>query len=300
MPFENIKNKVVVITGGNTGLGFETAKTLAKHGANVYICCRNEEKGKKAVQDIQKMNISGSINLLLLDLSDIISIYHFSKTIKLDKIDILINNAGVMSIPHLSVTEDGLETQIGVNYFGHFALTKFLLDKLKKSDDPRVINIASIAAYNTRVRFNNINSNIKYNPYKSYKTSKLCNILFSHELGSRNPWLKSITVHPGVVFTNIQKNASWWLKSSFYVMKSLNLSNTLQLGIEPILIAATNKNLRSGMYIGPKYMLSGPVTQVRKPIESRRKIKSKQLWELSENIVSTIIDTNDDKKVYIV
>ena len=284
----NIKNKTVLITGGNSGLGFETAKTLAMHGAQVYIACRHEKKGQQAVSAIKNAGISGSINLLLLDLSNLRSIYYFCQGLDLNKIDVLINNAGVMCMPHLSTTEDGLETQMGVNYFGHFALTLFLLEKLRQSADPRVIHVSSIAAYHQRLWFNNINADIRYSPYGSYKMSKLCNLLFSHELGQRNPWLKSITVHPGVVFTNIQKDASLWLKSVFWVMKGLHLSQPIEQGILPILVAATSTKVRSGMYLGPKYMLKGPVTQVRKPIESRRKTKSRQLWELSQNIVSTI------------
>lgn len=297
----NIKNKNILITGGNSGLGLQTAKTLSKRGANVYITCRSKEKGEKTIKKIKKENITGTINFFVLDLSDIMSIANFCKNLELDKIDILINNAGVMSIPDLTITTDGLETQIGVNYFGHFALTTMLLDKLKKSNDPRVINLASIAAYFTKLRFNNINSNITYKPYQTYKVSKLCNLLFSHELAVRCPWLKSIAVHPGVVFTDIQKNASWWLKFSFYVMKKLNLSNTLSLGIEPILIAAS-KNIRTGMYLGPKYLLRGPVVQAHKPRESRRKTKSRQLWELSENIVSTITTstTSEHKTTYVI
>ena len=294
MNLTHIKNKIVFITGGNTGLGFESAKTLAAHGASVYILCRNHTKGEQAVATIKAEHPTARIQLIQMDLSDINGIYTVCNRLNMDDelthIDVLINNAGVMCLPHFTPTTDGLETQIATNHFGHFALSNFLLDKLRASDDPRVINVASIAAYAQPMVFSQLSNDQSYRPYRSYKLSKLSNILFSHELGKRNPWLKSITVHPGVVFTDIQRDAQLWLKFAFVVMKSLNLSNTIASGIAPILVAATSPKVRSGMYLGPKYLLKGSVTQVPKPRASRSTRKSYQLWELSKDIVQTVIN----------
>ena len=294
MNLGSIKNKIVFITGGNTGLGYESAKTLAAHGASVYILCRNLEKGEQAIANIKAEYPSACVQLIQLDLSDINGIYNVCNRLHMDDelthIDVLINNAGVMCLPDFTPTTDGLEMQVATNHFGHFALTHFLLDKLRASDDPRVINVASIAAYAQPMVFGQLSNDQNYRPYRSYKLSKLANILFSHELGKRHTWLKSITVHPGVVFTDIQRDAQPWLKFAFLVMKSLNLSNTIASGIAPILVAATSPKVRTGMYLGPKYLLKGPVTQVPKPSASRSTQTSYRLWELSKDIVQTVIN----------
>ena len=294
MNLASINNKTVLITGGNSGLGYATAKTLVAHGASVYILCRNHTKGEQAVSSIKAEYPNACIQLIQLDLADINGIYNACNRLHMDDalthIDVLINNAGVMALPDFIPTTDGLETQIATNHFGHFALTHFLLDKLRASDDPRVINVASIAAYAQPMVFSQLSNDQNYHPYRSYKLSKLSNLLFSHELSKRHPWLKSVAVHPGVVFTDIQRDAPPWLKFAFLVMKSFNLSNTIASGIAPILIAVTSPRVRSGMYLGPKYLLKGPVVQVPKPYASRSTRTSYQLWELSKDIVQTVIN----------
>ena len=281
---ENMTEKIILITGGNSGIGFEAAKVLSEvEGNKVYILCRSEEKGK-----IAQMELGNKVELMLLDLADLGAVKRFTENFPLDRVDTLINNAGVMDIPKLTLTKNGLETQVGVNHFGHFALTTGLLDKLKKSDDPRVITVSSIAAYAKKFDYNNINAQRHYSRYGAYQTSKLCNLLFMHELGRRNKWLTSVAVHPGVADTNIARNMGIIGRKAFDNVFRTVAGQTAEEGAIPMVYAAITQDLRSGMFIGPKYMTKGPIEEVKKPLESRKISSGQRLWALSETIIESV------------
>ena len=208
----HIKGKTVVITGGNTGIGKETAVDLATRGAKVIIGCRNLEKGQAAVQEIQTRSGNEKVFVEKLDLSSLASVRQFADGILKNepRLDILINNAGVMGCPY-QMTEDGLEMQFGVNHIGHFLLTLLLLDLMKKSGPSRIINVSSLAhRFGTGViNFDDINAEKDYDPFAAYQQSKLANILFTREL-SVHLEDTNVTVnalHPGLVNTDIQRHS---------------------------------------------------------------------------------------------
>ena len=279
----NQAGKKILITGGNTGLGFEAAKVLARAGATVHIACRNPLKGEEALKNLRP---HGEVHLEILDLSNLGEVKAFAKVFGQTPLDVLINNAGVMGLLERTLTINGLETQMGVNHFGHFALTNGLLKALEKSPAPRVVTVSSMAAHRTKLKLDNLNSEKSYNPYWTYCRSKLANILFANELALLNKWLISLAVHPGVTPTDIKRNL---VKSDLSLITATwnVIGHPVEAAVLPILYAAT-MDVKSGMYIGPKYKIKGPVAHLRQPAGARSKTLGSSLWEISKGIVDKI------------
>lgn len=206
---KRLDGKVVVITGANTGIGKVCAKELSRRGAKVIMLCRSLERGEAAAEDIR--GAGGEILVEQMDLSSFKSIRACAEKLNqdLDKIDILLNNAGVMGCP-LTRTEDGLEMQIGTNHFGHFLLTDLLLPLLRKGGGgTRVVNVSALAHQAGQMYFDDINFNkIKYEPIKAYCQSKLANVLFSAELAEREAknGINVYSLHPGAIATDLVRN----------------------------------------------------------------------------------------------
>lgn len=154
---EAVNGKTVVITGGNSGIGYDAAKVFAKNGANVILAVRNEEKGEESAQRLLKRAKGPTIEVMKLDLSDLTSVRDFSASFlsKFDSLDLLINNAGVM-VPPYTKTKDGFELQFGCNHLGHFALTGLLLPLLKSTENSRVVTVSSIAHRGAKIDFDNL------------------------------------------------------------------------------------------------------------------------------------------------
>ncbi|XP_033121555.1 retinol dehydrogenase 11-like [Anneissia japonica] len=212
-----LDGKTVIITGGNTGIGKETAKDLAGRGAKVIIACRNVEKGESVRQFIKNTTGSQNVEVQKLDLASLSSVRDFVKEFQAreQSLDILINNAGVMFCPQWE-TEDGFDLQFGTNHLGHFLLTNLLMDLLKRSSAARIINVSSIGHFFCK-HLDLDDLNFKRRPYSAtmvYFQSKLANIMFTKELARR---LKGTTVtayalHPGAVNTELMRHMSetWW------------------------------------------------------------------------------------------
>ncbi len=208
----DLKGKVIIVTGGNSGLGFESVKAFAKKGADVILASRSLEKGNLARTEIVNEYPDSRIEVMELDLGDLESVRNFADKFskKYKKLDILLNNAGIMMTPYLK-TKDGFEGQLGTNHLGHFALTGLLLDKILNSPGSRVINVSSMAHKSGKMDFNNLQfENGKgYSPMKSYGRSKLSNLLFIYELQRRlessNHSSIAIAAHPGVATTNLSR-----------------------------------------------------------------------------------------------
>lgn len=219
----DLRNKVAVITGGNTGIGKATAQELANLGCTVIIGARDVEKSRKAVSEIRRHSKNENVFEFELNLGSKVSIEDFVAKIKerFNRIDILVNNAGIMALPEPKQTDDGFEAQMGVNHLGHFYLTYLLWDMLKNSENLRIVNVSSKAQTRNRVDgsrplvidFQTMNGTYpgegphfgKYNPWYAYSASKMANVLFTQELADRlsliNPTARTISVHPGVVRT---------------------------------------------------------------------------------------------------
>lgn len=196
--------KTVIITGANTGIGKETALDLAKRGASIIIGCRNAEKGREAVKDIQFVTGNSNVKFMELDLASFKSIRTFAEEVlkSVPQIHVLINNAGLGGAP-FQKTQDGYEMHFGVNHLGHFLLTLLLLDRIKNSAPARIINVASMVYSRGKINFNDINSEKKYSTIDAYSQSKLANILFTRELAKHLEGTNVTTycLHPGVVNT---------------------------------------------------------------------------------------------------
>ncbi|HEY2420604.1 MAG TPA: oxidoreductase [Neobacillus sp.] len=252
---KELYGKIIIITGANSGIGFEAAKALSQKGAQVILAVRNEQKGESAIESIQKEYPQASLKVMKLDLADLASIREFANAFRkqLASLDILINNAGVM-VPPYQLTKDGFELQFGSNHLGHFALTGLLLPLLKKSPKSRVISLSSIAHRGGSIFFDNLDGSKGYKAMEFYRQSKLATLLFAKELDQR---LKqhgistiSLACHPGISTTNLfkigKKDAPAFLKS----FANLFLQSAA-MGALPTIYAATENNLIGGEYIGP-------------------------------------------------
>ena len=242
--------RVVIITGANSGIGFEAAKVLASKGADVVMAVRNQEKGNQAKAEIMKAHAQSRVTVSLLDLSSLKSVKLFSDNFlkSQTRLDMLINNAGIM-IPPYGKTEDGFESQMGTNHLGHFALTAQLFPLLKSTGGSRIVNVSSTAHNMGNISFDDIHwESRKYVPWKAYGDSKIANLYFTNELGRRMQaaGLDVITTaaHPGYAATGLQKG---------FFMKFLNvvIAQSGFMGAMPTLMAATDSVASSGNFYGP-------------------------------------------------
>ena len=213
------RGKVFLVTGANSGLGYETSKCLLGKGATVIMCCRDILKGEKAKQKLSKFNFSGKIELAELDLSDLKNVQKFAKFIKhkFNSLDVLINNAGLMAPPK-TFSNQGYEIQFAVNHLAHMFLTLELLSMLEKKNNSRVVTVTSGVQYFGKIQWDDLHGNLKYDRWASYAQSKLANVMFGLELNSklkkRNSNTSSLLAHPGFARTNLQPksvkaNQSW-------------------------------------------------------------------------------------------
>lgn len=227
--FSQAANKVIVVTGANSGLGYHTAVALAKANSKVILACRSAERCEKAKESILKDVPTAHVESMSLDLSSFQSIHDFVAKLrtKHEEIDVLVNNAGIMALPTREVTKDGLEAQVGTNHFGHFLLTALVYPILAKNG--RIINHSSSAHMFGQEDFvtTNLQSELSYDPWVTYGNSKLANLYFTYELNRRlqaagNPRnIKSIAVHPGYTATNLQAGRFplWEYANSLVAMK---------------------------------------------------------------------------------
>jgi retinol dehydrogenase-13 len=208
-----IHNKTVIITGGNTGIGKETAINLAKRGGRIILACRDDKRGRDAEEEIRRKSGSDTVFYRQLDLASLASVRQFAELIIQDEphIDILINNAGIMACPHWK-TEDGFEMQFGVNHLGHFLLTNLLLDKLKESPSARIVNVSSLAykRITDKESFLDYENKLGYDPWVAYGRSKLANVLFTRSLAKRLTGESVIVncLHPGAIMTDLGRHFS--------------------------------------------------------------------------------------------
>ena len=205
-----LDGKTVIITGANTGIGLETAVDLAKRNARVILACRSVERGETAAVEVRKRSGNDDVVFVQLDLASLDSVRKFAAKILEEepRIDILINNAGVMALPERKLTQDGFEMQFGTNHLGHFLLTNLLLNRIKEAPLARIINVSSSAHKMGNIDFDNLNSEKSYSSVYAYGTSKLANILFTRSLTKRleGTSVTANALHPGVIWTEITRH----------------------------------------------------------------------------------------------
>lgn len=247
--------KTAIVTGANTGIGYETALALYEAGANVIVACRDEAKAKQAIDKMQLSEGKGSLEIGILNLANLAEVKKFADDFKskYQQLDLLINNAGVM-IPPASKTDDGFELQFGVNFIGHFALTGYLYPLLKKSKNGRVVTVSSGAStFAKEVDFDNLKREKPYDANREYAVSKLAELQFSFELDRRlkaigSPLLSTAS-HPGVVYTELQRHIpEEELKVAW---KNFSVVSEPWQGALPSLFAATSETVKGGDYYGP-------------------------------------------------
>lgn len=288
----DLTGKVAIVTGGNSGIGYETSLALAENFATVILAVRNMNKGHEAVDKIKKVFPNADLHVLKLDLNDLESVKEFTEEFKMKfrSLSLLINNAGVM-MPPRKETKDGFESQFGINYLGHFALTGLLLDLIIKTPDSRVISIGSLTAHNLKPEFGRfIGKKSKISLLKSYGQSKLACMYFAKELQyrfrSRNIDSKSIACHPGIAQTFIFGKGSRSLKTRLTRASLKIIGQSAEAAAYPILYAATEYSIRGGEYIGPdgKKGIKGFPTELELLDEQFVENVSTNLWTLSEKL----------------
>jgi NAD(P)-dependent dehydrogenase (short-subunit alcohol dehydrogenase family) len=287
-----MKNKLVVITGANSGLGLETAKYFISTGYRVVMAVRNVTKGEAAKQQLLKLFPEASIDVLTLDLASLSSVRAFvdSFSEKYDSLDLLINNAGVM-VPPFTQTKEGFELQFGSNHLGHFALTGLLLPFLEKGVEPRVVTLSSIAHRGGVIDFTNLDGSKGYKAMKFYCQSKLANLLFAKELDERlkrNGYQTiSLAAHPGISNTNLfrigKETTPWYIKPFMKIA-----GQPAEKGALPTIMAATDKQLAGGEFIGPDGIgnrKGNPTIEIpRAHVYNQDTMK--KLWDVSEQLTS--------------
>lgn len=290
----NLTGKIIIVTGGNSGLGASSVKAFAEKGATVILASRSLEKGQKAKADIGL--VSGSIEVMQLDLQDFSSIEKFAAQFKSEysQLDVLLNNAGIMMTPY-SKTKDGLEAQIGTNHFGHFKLTGLLLDTLKNTPQSRVVNVSSIAHKRGRMHFDNLmfDNGSGYNPTKAYGQSKLANLHFTFELQrffeANNINSIAVAAHPGVAMTNLANHLQNKLMFKILMPLAKGLFQSAEGGALPQIRASVDANVKGAEYYGPDGFqeIKGNPVVVKALPHALVEADAKKLWQLSEEITKT-------------
>ncbi len=287
------EGQVAIITGANSGMGYEASLALAKQGATVIMACRNKAKAKAALAQIKQAVPKAKVEVMDLNLASQQSIRAFATafTAKYDRLDLLLNNAGIMMVPY-GTTEDGFELQLGTNHLGHFALTGLLMDVIKASEGARVVTMSSGAHTMARVNFDNLQyeGGRGYSPSFAYGRSKLANLLFTYALQRKfeadNIPAISLAAHPGGAQTNLGSHMEKTLMGK--LMKPI-MSRTMQsaaMGALPILRAATDPNAKGGQYYGPDGFTgnTGYPILVKSSKRSHDQVSQDRLWTLSEQL----------------
>jgi len=288
----NHNERVIVITGANTGLGYETALELAKKGATIVMACRNMDKANTAKNSIKAQVSSAVLDVMEIDLSSLKSVRNFANTFntKYDRLDVLINNAGVMTPPY-GKTEDGFELQFGANYLGHFALSGLLLGTILKTDNSRIVTLSSAVHKNGAINFDDLQSEKEYDRMKAYAQSKLACLMFTFELQRRldkagHKQTISVASHPGIAMTDLSRNMS---KFQYYMIKytlAPFMAQSARKGAQPTILAAFG-NAKGGDYFGPTGFreFKGKVGKATCSELSQDKDIANQLWKISEELI---------------
>jgi NAD(P)-dependent dehydrogenase (short-subunit alcohol dehydrogenase family) len=270
----DLAGRTFLVTGGNTGIGFATAAGLAGRGAHVHIACRSEAKGRAAVEEIARRTGNPAVQLLPLDLSDLAGVRDAARAFlaSSEPLHGLINNAGVGG--QRGLTPDGFELHFGVNHLGHFLLTTALLDRLSENAPARVVTVSSEAHYAAKgIDFAALRRRTSFTGTAEYAVSKLCNVLFSQELGRRmeGRGVHSYTLHPGVVASDIWRRVPWPFRS----LIKLRMISTEE-GARTSLYCATSPDVadQTGRYYDE--------CRERAPSKVARPELARRLWDQSE------------------
>ncbi|MFJ8013767.1 oxidoreductase [Streptomyces sp. NPDC096339] len=286
--------RTVVVTGANSGLGYVTARELARHGAHVILTARNADKGRTALDRLRGDLPGSAVELRSLDLADLDSVHAFVDALD-TPVDVLINNAGIM-MPPRSLTKQGFESQFGTNHLGHFALTGLLLERLRAGRDPRVVTVSSTLHKNGTIHFDDLDGQRSYSPRGFYAQSKYANVLFGLELDRRlranDLPVLSLLAHPGYSATNLQSAGPTGLLKAILKVTNRYVAQDVETGALNQLYAAAAPQTQGGQFIGPdgRNESKGHPTLVQ-PVESAKDPETaRRLWDLSEQLTGVRYD----------
>jgi len=287
--------RVAIVTGANTGIGFETAAALAAEGAKIVVACRNRQKADAALGRIRERTPDADLEFIDFDLASLAAVERFADAFRAghDRLDLLINNAGVMAVP-LGHTKDGFEVTFGCNHLGHFALTGRLMDLMQTTSGARVVTVSSLTHRMGVLDFENLNAEKSYRKMAAYGQSKLANLLFTFDLQRRienaGSEILVTAAHPGWSGTELQRHTS---VIDFFGP----LAQGPAMGALPTLRAAVDPGAVSGDYFGPRgpFELFGYPKRVGTAAAARNQVDARRLWRVSEELsgVSFLSDPRD-------
>jgi NAD(P)-dependent dehydrogenase (short-subunit alcohol dehydrogenase family) len=292
--------RIAVVTGSSGGVGLETARELAARGATVILACRDLAKARRAAESIRAGAPLASLRIVHLDLADLASVRAAAAEIRAgwSRLDLLINNAGVMQPPY-RVTEDGFELTFATNHLGHFALTGLLIGQLAETPGARIVTVSSVSHHDGEMQFDDLHYARRYSRSQAYQQSKLANLLFAYELEARlreaGAAAISLAAHPGVVRTELWRTSSR-LEQTLGSPRLRALTSWLAQdpagGALPSLRAATDPAARGGEYYGPSgwHEYTGAPIQVRSSDRSHDEAVARRLWEVSEQLTGVRYD----------
>lgn len=292
----DLHGTTTVVTGANSGIGLETTRELARNGAAVIMACRDVSSAEGAARDVRADVPDADLRVESCDLASLESIREFATRLEGESIDVLINNAGTMAIPRRE-TEDGFETQFGVNHLGHFALTGLLFERLQtdnESDPARVVTLSSGLHERGTIDFEDLHGERNYDGWDAYAQSKLANVVFAYELERRvraaDANAMSVAVHPGYANTKLQfrgiEGRGTWIRTALRRLSNAVFAQSPEEGALPTLYAATAPDVEGGAYYGPgglANMRGAPVRQASSDRSYDRET-ARRLWDVSSEL----------------
>ena len=288
-----LNGKVIIVTGANTGIGFQAARLFARKGAETILACRNEKKAIRAIEKIKKEIPGADARYIHLDLGNLGSVRQFAGNIRANysRLDVLLNNAGIILYPYRT-TDDGFESQMGINHLGHFALTGHLSGLIAKSEGARVVNVSSLGYRMGRMDFPNLlyDGGRGFSRTGAYGRSKLANLLFTYELDRKfkrsNLDARAVAAHPGYSYTDFGRRSFFRvLKYIFYPVVKL-VTQSPEKGALPLVRAAVDPEVRGGDFFGPggRGERKGFPVRVHSNGASHDEAAAKKLWAVSEEL----------------
>lgn len=306
---ENIpsqQGKVAIVTGANTGLGYETVSHLARKNCQVIMACRNADKAAQAKAEIETKVPVADLEILLIDLSDLSSVRAFAQAFRQQytRLDFLINNAGIMWPPY-SLTVDGFESQMGTNYLGHFLLTALLLDLMPNTPDSRVVSLSSNAHRlgSGEINFGDLQSEQNYSKTGAYSQSKLACLMFGNELQRRlegaGKKILSVTAHPGVSNTDLARHMPQYQIALVQYTIGPLLCHDPDKAAMPTVMAALAPDAQGGEYFGPQGFLEmkGKPGRATQSDYAQNQAAAEKLWQVSEQLTECTFAITRDQEV---
>ncbi len=284
--------RTALITGASSGIGLETARVLALHGARVILAGRSDLRLQEAARTIEREAPGAELEILALDLSDLSSVQAAAAGVaERETVDLLINNAGIMNLPDRQLTRDGFEMTFGTNHLGHFAFDAEVWPAVERSKRARVVTVSAIAARWRMGRLEDLMSERRYSGMGAYAKSKRANVVYTLELARRlkGSTIEVLAIHPGSAMTNLQQHSTGTVSRLLTPIAKRLLMGSPEGAAWPSLYAATSPDVRSGQFIGPaaRNQTSGTPKPVKLPAGAEDPAEGKRLWDESERRTGT-------------